>query len=337
MVQGGSTVSVIIPAYNASGTIEACIASLLAQQTEPPFEIIVVDDGSTDGTGDIAARYPGVKVLRQRNGGAAAARNIGACKATGDILCLIDADCVATSGWVESLVRVIKAGADGAKGTLLSGQKELVARFTQIEYEDRYNRMNPQRQIDFIDTGSAAYRRDVFLEAGGFDETLSENEDQELSFRLAAQGCDLRFAPEAQVYHLHPTTLRAYIHRKFDIGRWKVPVLTRHPSRAVSDSHTPPSLKAQVLLFYAMAALLILPAVQPSTWWLRRLRWLAAIFVATGSPFIAKAARKDPPVALVSPLLLLVRAASLGTGLLYGAVILVRTKLYRFKTLEREL
>ena len=314
-------VSVIIPAYNAAKTIGACIESLLAQETDEQFEIIVVDDGSADGTAEMASRYPNVRVLCQPNLGAGPARNLAARHAQGWILCLIDADCVATPRWVDALALAIRDGADGVKGTLLSDQRELVARFTQIEYEDKYDRMRPDRPINFIDTGSAAYRRDVFLQAGGFDESLVENEDQELSFRLARMDCDLRFVPEAAVYHRHPTTLRRYARRKFDIGFWKVAVMGRHPERAISDSHTPPSLKAQVALVVGMSlALLLAPLKRPA---LRLVPFLLAAFMASAGPFIAKAARKDPAVAAISPFMLLVRAGSLAAGVAYGTASLV--------------
>src|SRR5207249_6282517 len=106
-------VSVIIPAYNAAGTIGACVESVLAERTRERYEILVVDDGSTDGTGEIAARYPRVRVLRQSNAGASAARNLAAREARGWILCFIDADCVATPGWLDALAGAIRAGADG--------------------------------------------------------------------------------------------------------------------------------------------------------------------------------------------------------------------------------
>src|SRR5205807_2510021 len=121
-----------------------CIESVLAQRISEPFEVIVVDDGSTDNTADVAARFPGVRVLRQPNSGVAEARNHGAREATGSILCFIDSDCIATSDWLSELVSAIRTGADGAKGTLLTTQRELVARFTQIEYEDKYDRMRRQ-------------------------------------------------------------------------------------------------------------------------------------------------------------------------------------------------
>src|SRR5436305_10594596 len=193
-------ISVIIPAYNAESTIGACVESVLAQQTLERFEVIVVDDGSTDGTAATAADYPGVRVLLQPNAGASAARNYGAREAIGWMLLFIDADCVATPGWLDALAGALRAGADGAKGTLLTSQPEPVARFTQIEYEDRYDRMAARPRINFIDMGSAAYRRDGMLGVGqgGFDTSYpgASVEDQEFSFRLAKLGCDLRYVAE---------------------------------------------------------------------------------------------------------------------------------------------
>ncbi len=318
-------ISIIIPAYNAEDTVGACIESLLTQRTDSPFEILLVDDGSTDGTAETASRYPEVKVLRQSNAGAGVARNLGAREAQGWMLLFIDADCVATPGWLEALENALRSGADGAKGTLLTNQPELVARFTQLEYEDRYDRMRPQRQINFIDMGSAAYRRDVMLEVGqgGFDVSYpgASVEDQELSFRLAKLGCDLRFVPDATVYHQHPSTVKAYARRKFNIGRWKVLVHLRHPERIVSDSHTPPSLKAQLIMFYALVPAL---CAAPFSAAARRLSAsLLTALAASGVPFIVKAARKDPLVAAVAPLMILLRAAGLGGGVVYGVVKLV--------------
>ena len=326
-------VSVIIPAYNAASTIAGCIKSVLAQSTSEKFEILVVDDGSTDDTALIAMRYPKVRVLRQENAGASAARNLGAREARGWILCFIDADCTATPHWMDSLAQAIRGGADGAKGTLLTSQPEAVARFTQIEYEDRYDRMLARPRIDFIDMGSAAYRRDVVLGIGegGFDTSYpgASVEDQEFSFRLAKLGCDLRFVPEATVYHRHPTTLRAYVRRKFNIGRWKVMVHARHPERVISDSHTPPSLKAQLLLFWGLVVALLLSPVRPGA--ARLSTWLLATFAASGVLFVRKAMRKDYRIALISPFMLLVRAASLGAGLIVGGAYWVRGVGHRAK------
>ena len=95
-------VSVIIPAYNAEATLGRCLSSL-HRQSRPPDEIIVVDDGSTDGTAKVAQRH-GARIISQGNAGPAAARNVGARAASGEVLLFTDADCAPTCDWVECMV-----------------------------------------------------------------------------------------------------------------------------------------------------------------------------------------------------------------------------------------
>ena len=322
------TVSVIIPAFNAADTLGECLAALL-NQTVPrsSYEIIVVDDGSLDATADVATRYrdQDVRLVRQRNQGAASARNTGVANAQGDLLLFTDSDCVPQPDWIERMVAAFDDSETvGAKGTYLTHQRRLVARFVQIEYEDRYDRMRNQERIDFIDTYSAGYRRDVFLQNGGFDVCARFLEDQEFSFRLAEKGYKLVFVAEARVSHLHDQDVLEYIERKFNIGVWKARVIQRHPDRLASDTHTPPVLKLQILLLFLSLPLLL------TAWALQLLgvAWWQAIagagiagvvgFFASGLSFLLKAWHKDRAVALVTPLMLAVRAMALGAGYAIG-------------------
>src|SRR5215212_8727000 len=184
-------VSIVVPAYNAARTINACILALLRQDLAEPYEIIIVDDGSTDATCHLAARYtPRITVLSQRQKGPAAARNLGLKAARGEIVLFTDADCEPVTWWATSLVKALRGGATGAKGTYRTRQRSITGRFVQAEYESKYRRLARRPRIDFIDTYSAGYCRDVLVEAGGFDESVSAVEDQELSFRLAERGYD---------------------------------------------------------------------------------------------------------------------------------------------------
>jgi GT2 family glycosyltransferase len=311
------SVSVIIPVYNGAATLAAGLRAL-QRQTCPPDEIIVVDDGSTDGSADIGRGF-GVRVISQPNAGPAAARNRGATAARGALLLFTDADCVPVSDWAECMAAALtRPHVVGAKGVYRTQQRELVARFVQAEYEDRYDRMRTLETLDFVDTYSAGYRRDVFLTSGGFDTSFptASVEDQEFSFRLAEAGHRLVFVPDAQVFHVHDRTPGEYARRKFWIGYWKVRVMREHPNKLVRDSHTPQMLKLQMGLAL-LGALLVVGGVL--SWWLA-LAGLAAWagLLVSGLPFLVKLLRRDPTVMLVAPLLLFVRAWALGLGFLVG-------------------
>ncbi len=308
----------IIPAYNAAATLAACLAALDIQETTTPFEVIVVDDGSTDGTAVLAAASAKV-VAHEQKRGAAAARNSGLHVARGEFICFTDADCEPRPDWIDQvLLPLADPQITGCKGVYATRQPQLVARFVQIEYEDKYDLLRTQERINFIDTYSAAYRRAVLLANHGFDEQIFFVEDQELSFRLAARGYQMVFQPDAVVYHRHSDNLPAYFRKKFHIGYWKAQVLRRFPGRAVQDSHTPQVLKLQLLLVALILA---------STAGLLLSRWSAALllaavlaFLLSTLPFVLKAWPKDTAVALAAPFLLFVRAAALGFGTAWGFV-----------------
>jgi len=320
--------SVIIPAYQAEATLPRCLAALDDQSVAPDrYEIIVVDDGSRDNTAAAAEKLarsdrsgrPPVRVIRASHGGPARARNIGAAAAQGRILLFTDADCEPAPDWLQHMTDAVEAdGVSGVKGAYRTHQRSWVARFVQQEYQDKYDRMLPQSSIDFVDTYSAAYRREVFEAGGGFDPALSVNEDQELSFRLASQGKRLIFAPQALVYHQHVTSAWRYLRRKFLIGYWKARVLQRHPGKAVRDSHTPQAIKLQIgLLALALVATLMKLFV-PGWYVVALTAWL--LFLLSMLPFLAKIAQRDPVIVVVAPLLIGLRTLGLGLGLLAGVV-----------------
>jgi lipopolysaccharide/colanic/teichoic acid biosynthesis glycosyltransferase/glycosyltransferase involved in cell wall biosynthesis len=310
-------ISVVIPAHNAAETIADCVAAL-QRQTLPrkEYEIIVVDDGSTDGT-RLLAETAGATVVRQERAGPAAARNAGIRVANGEIVCFTDADCQPTADWLAQMT-IPFANPDivGCKGIYATRQRSLVARFVQIEYEDKYDLLRGQERIDFIDTYSAAYRRAVLQANGGFDERFPYLEDQELSFRLAARGYHMVFQPAAVVYHQHSSTLAAYLTKKFKIGYWKAQVVRRFPGQGVRDSHTPQIMKVQMALMavvYASAAAVVL-----FSWAALLNLFLLTLFLLTTISFVHKAWPKDQVVALASPFLLALRATGLGLGYGWG-------------------
>ncbi len=172
--------------------------------------------------------------------------------------------------------------------------------------------------IDFIDTYAAAYRRDVFLRAGGFptDVPIPSVEDIDLSFRLARAGHRLLFVPDAPVWHTHPSTLKSYLARKARYGFWRGLLYLRHPEKRRGDTHTDPALKRQFLLL-----LLTLAFAGGGIFWSPL--WLVAgasliAFLLTTLPFVRWAWSRDRAVALAWPGVTLLRGWVQGTGLAVG-------------------
>jgi GT2 family glycosyltransferase len=309
------SVTVIVPVYNGRATLAGCLQALYTQ-TCPPAEIIVVDDGSTDDTAAIAAGM-GVTVITQRRAGPAAARNRGARAARSPLLLFTDADCAPALDWVERLAAPFTdPTVAGAKGKYNTRQPGLTPRFVQQEYQDRYDRMVGQPSIDFIDTYAAAYRRDLFISNGGFDPVYptASVEDQDFSFRLAAQGHRLVYVPDAVVYHLHNHTITTYARRKFWIGYWKALVMRRYPAKLAYDSHTPQRLKIQLLLA-ALGTIFLLTgfiAPEPLLWLAAAVSWSG--LVVSGMSLYEKILWRDPPVIVIAPLMVFIRAMALGLG-----------------------
>lgn len=322
---GQPSVSIIIPTWNGAGRIERCLSALRNQDFGRPFEIVVVNDGSTDGTLDILARYKEVRLITQANAGPAAARNHGARAASGDIIVFTDDDCEPLANWLTEMVRPF---ADpevvGAKGVYRTRQSNIVARFVQIEYEDRYRLLARQPTIDFIDTYSAAFRRDRFLETSGYDSSfpVACAEDAELSYRMSARGWRMVFVPAAAVYHRHPDSLVAYVRKKFKFAFWRVLAVKKNPAKAIKDSHTPQLMKLQMVFAPALALGLLARVTGLTVVPLCSI--VAEIFLLSALPFTLRAFTRDPTVAVLSPWILAARSCSQFLGVACGACYALR-------------
>jgi glycosyltransferase involved in cell wall biosynthesis len=317
----GFAYSVIIPAYNAEKTLGPCLEALASQTMAPEeYEVIVVDDGSTDGTGDVAAAYY-VHCVYQPNQGPAAARNLGARHAGGKVILFTDSDCIPAPEWIAEMVHPFEdLEVVAVKGAYKTKQTELAARFAQMEFEDRYDLLTKSSSIDMIDTYSAAFRRDVFLAMGGFDQSfpVANNEDTDFSYRLAAAGCKMVFNPRAVVFHTHRSSLKQYLKMKFWRGYWRLIVYRRYPDKAMKDTYTPAVIKIQTLLMAISLPILFVSLFAPIFLIIVPVLWGTVAILAL--PFSIKAFRKDRMVGLLSPLIILLRSMVFAVGSLLGAV-----------------
>ena len=319
------SVSIIIPTFNGVSRIGNCLDALVYQTAGRDAEILVVNDGSTDNTADVVARYSGVRLITQSNAGPASARNRGALEARGTIILFTDDDCVPMPQWLTAMIEPFKdPSVVGVKGVYRTRQRNLAARFVQIEYEDKYRRMLDLPQIDFIDTYSAGFRRDRFLEMNGYDVSfpVACAEDVELSYRMSARGWRMKFVPAAIVYHTHPDTLLSYLNKKYKFAFWRVLAVRKNLNKTLKDSHTPQLMKLQLLFAPALLLtifrdLVVRPKVPVSL-------LVCAAFLLSTLPFALRAIPKDPIVGLLSPLLLAARACAQLLGVTAGLIYVLR-------------
>ncbi len=236
-----ATVSIIVPAYNAADCIEACAAACLAQ-TRAPLEVIVVDDGSQDGTAEAAART-GARVITQANAGPAAARNRGAREARGEVLVFTDSDCVPEADWVKRLCDAWPVDAAAAGGTYSLGNPDAwLAQVVHAEIEARHARMGQPGSpapVDFLGSFNVAILRGAFEAVGGFDESFRQasGEDNDLSYRLIAAGYKLAFIADAPVAHRHPERVWPYLRTQARHGFWRMKLYAKHPNRSGGDRY----------------------------------------------------------------------------------------------------
>ena len=218
------TVSVVVPAHNAERFIGACVSSLL-KQTLPPDEIIIVDDASTDGTVQAAARQD-VKVLSlTRNSGAAYARSYGASKASGGIVAFLDSDCVAPHDWVESIVREFDADpALGGIGGRYSHPREKSATSLMATLEERYahHLLSLDPLASNPPAGNSAFLREIWLnKRSGYENYLfrgiNSGED-EFAFNELRKTSRIKYVHSLAVMH-QPRGANGYFRRHLNRGR----------------------------------------------------------------------------------------------------------------------
>ena len=223
--------SVIVPARNVAATLGRTLACLAAQELEGGFEVIVVDDGSTDATVALARAAPGpVRVVHQEARGPAAARNLGVAEASSARLAFCDADVYPTAGWLAAGVAALE-DADLVQGRVLPDPEAQLGPFDRTIWVTRV--------VGLFETASLFVTRSMFDRVGGFEEWLEPRigtalaEDVWFGWRCHRAGARIAFCEEALAHHaVFPRTWVGYAEerrrlRYFPAMAAKMPELRR--------------------------------------------------------------------------------------------------------------
>ena len=198
-------ISVVIPAYNAARFLPRCLKSVFAQTLQPE-EVIVVDDGSTDNTGEVAAAL-GARVISRRNGGLSAARNTGINGASSEWIALLDADDMWAPDKLERQAACVRPETvlvyTGVRTFDDTGVRETQPAIDAISARNMLRYANP------IPNSSVLVSREVVTQAGGFREDLHYGEDWEMWFRLRQLGPFDVVTDPLTDYYVYPNSLSA--------------------------------------------------------------------------------------------------------------------------------
>lgn len=261
------SVSIVIPVKDRAADLRNCLTSL--QQLNYPqdkLEVVVVDDGSSDDTPQVAEQL-GAILLKSGavGGGPALARNKGAAVASGEILAFIDSDCTAAQDWLVDLLPAFSDKKLAAVGGWVDGMYHGSA---LDRYEAVMSSLNLGRRemtggaggdTFYLPSCNLLMRKTAFSAAGGFRTELQVGEDVDLTWRLRDAGWKIQYLPSGTVYHAHRSRPWPFMKRRFDYGTSEGLLQQLHPVRGKKMVLPPMLTSILLLLAVAVACLSLLP------------------------------------------------------------------------------
>ena len=260
-------VSVIIPVLDRADELSRCLESISGiRYPKDKLELIVVDDGSTDNSPEVARSF-GALVLESggKGMGPAFARNLGSKEARGEILAFIDSDCIASPEWLEELVGLFDDPEVAAVGGLVDGMHtssfldryELVMSSLTLGNRER----SGQQGTDtfYVPSCNMLVRSSAFREAFGFNPEMHVGEDVDLTWRMRDKGHRIIYMPKGRVGHEHRNAFLPFLRRRFQYGTSEAMLQLLHPLRH-KKMVFPPVLAIALLITIASIVTLNLPS-----------------------------------------------------------------------------
>lgn len=220
----GMDISVVVPFYDAERYVEDCIHALLSQNwAADAYEIITVDNNSTDRSAEIVKRYPPIKLLAEHTQGAYAARNRGVAEAKGDILAFTDPDCAPCTDWLQHMTAAVRRPGVGIVlgRHRFASDSLLLSMLAAYEAEKAtYVFSGNTKEVYFGHTNNMAVRRELFDRLGPFTQIARGADTIFVRRAVDEYGCDIaRYCPEACVQHLEITSVWDYYRKQLIYGQ----------------------------------------------------------------------------------------------------------------------
>jgi O-antigen biosynthesis protein len=231
-------ISVIVCVYNGEKTLRACLEGVSGLQY-PDFEVIVVDDGSSDSTAEIASEF-GFRVITTSNAGLAAARNVGLSAANGEIVAYLDADAWPDPHWLMYLADGFQKGPHcGIGGPNIPPPRDgIVGDAVAQAPGGPIHVLLTDEEAEHIPGCNMALRKACLDDVGGFDPTFRiAGDDVDVCWRLQAHGWTLGFSPGASVWHHRRPTVRAYLRQQYEYGKAEALLERKWPQKYNDGGH----------------------------------------------------------------------------------------------------
>jgi O-antigen biosynthesis protein len=231
-------VSVVVCSFNGERTLAGTLAGACALEY-PDFEVIVVDDGSTDATADVAATFP-VRVITTENRGLSSARNTGIREASGEIVAFTDDDARPDPHWLLYLVAAFRSGGHAAVGgpNLPPGGDGLVADCVAAAPGGPAHVLLSDREAEHIPGCNSAFVKRALEEIGGFDPLFRvAGDDVDACWRIQEAGGSIGFAPAAVVWHHPRSSVPAYLRQQRGYGKAEAMLERKWPDRYNATGH----------------------------------------------------------------------------------------------------
>lgn len=322
--------SIIIPVYNRVEEMKELLCSL-SQQQNRDFEVVVVEDGSTETSEAVVRSYGDIldiKYFTKPNSGPGLSRNYGSERSSGEYLIYLDSDCVVPPQYTQVLHDYLDCnrvdtfgGPDAASDDFSDFQKAVS--YSMTSFFTTGGIRGGKRKLDrfFPRSFNMGYRREAYDQYGGFS-SMRVGEDMELSYRLVAKGCSSVLIPQAYVYHKRRSSSKSFFRQVFRFGMTRINLYLRYPD-TLKLVHFLPSL------FTAYVAVSILV-----TLFFSRYALLPVFLIAFVWFFNSTMVNRNVNVGILSIKTSFIQLFGYGSGMIYGAwmrLVLKKTEEDTFK------